>query len=34
MTYSEIERTLRPVMVEPSFGSWLEMVVRVTGSSG
>jgi hypothetical protein len=34
MTYSEIERTLRPVMVEPSFSSWLEIVVRVTGSSG
>ncbi|HEU5355429.1 MAG TPA: hypothetical protein VFU65_13250 [Actinocrinis sp.] len=33
MSYSEIQRTLRPVVVEPSFSRWLEIVVRMAAPS-
>jgi hypothetical protein len=34
MCYSEIDRSLRPVLVEPSFTKWLETVVHVSQPPG
>lgn len=31
MSYSEIQHTLTPVLVELSFSRWLEIVVRLAG---